>query len=88
MVSNLLDIITRLWIKLYYLKRRIFPWSCTAMLLRGLIKDVSPRHIDNKSCVTTNTIITEETCVSSSKDQNGETIHQQLARRISSERKP
>lgn len=73
---------------MYNSKRRIFPWPCTAMLLRGLVKDASPRHVDNEPCVTTDTIITEETCVSSSKDQNGETIHQQLARRTSSERKP
>ncbi|XP_011268965.1 epidermal retinol dehydrogenase 2 [Camponotus floridanus] len=67
----------------------LFPWSCSAMLLRGLVKDASPNHVDSEPCVSTDTIITEKPCaVSSSKDQNGKTIHQQLARRISSERKP
>ncbi|CAL1680895.1 unnamed protein product [Lasius platythorax] len=67
----------------------IFPWPCSAMLLRGLVKDASPGHVDDKPCATP-VAITEETCiVSPSKDQNGATIHQELARRISSsERKP
>ncbi|XP_072751945.1 short-chain dehydrogenase/reductase family 16C member 6-like isoform X2 [Anoplolepis gracilipes] len=68
----------------------IFPWSCSAMLLRGLVKDASPSHVDREPCATATTIITEETCiVSPSKDLNSATIHQQLTRRISSsERKP
>lgn len=66
----------------------IFPWPCTAMLLRGLVKDASPGHVDRESCDSA-VAITEETCISPSKDQNGGTIHQELSRRIfSSERKP
>lgn len=67
----------------------IFPWPCSAMLLRGLVKDASPGHVDRESCDSA-VAITEETCIiSPSKDQNSGTIHQELARRISSsERKP
>ncbi|XP_012057065.1 PREDICTED: short-chain dehydrogenase/reductase family 16C member 6-like [Atta cephalotes] len=68
----------------------IFPWPCVAMFLRGLVRDVSPSHENNKSCVVATTTIAEKECiVPSSKDQNVAAIHQQLARRISSpERKP
>jgi len=60
------------------------------MFLRGLVRDVSPSHENNKSCVIATTTIAEKECiVPSSKDQNVAAIHQQLARRISSpERKP
>lgn len=69
----------------------IFPWSCVAMFLRGLVRDVSPSHeSNNKSVAPAAAGITEEEyTVPSSKDQNSAAIHQQLARRISSsERKP
>ncbi|XP_011864301.1 PREDICTED: short-chain dehydrogenase/reductase family 16C member 6 isoform X2 [Vollenhovia emeryi] len=59
----------------------IFPWPCIAMFLRGLVRDASPSHENNKCAA-----VSEENCIPPSKDQN---IHQQLARRISSsERKP
>ncbi|KAG5311385.1 RDHE2 dehydrogenase, partial [Acromyrmex insinuator] len=68
----------------------IFPWPCVAMFLHGLVRDVSPSHENNKSCVIAATTIAEKECiVPPSKDQNVAAIHQQLARRISSpERKP
>ncbi|XP_050448760.1 short-chain dehydrogenase/reductase family 16C member 6-like [Cataglyphis hispanica] len=65
----------------------IFPWPCSAMLLRGLVKDVSPVHVDDESYATAATIVNKETCiVSSSKDEK--TIHQLTRRISSSERKP
>jgi len=55
------------------------------MFIRGLVRDVSPSHENNKSC--TVAAAEEECIVSLTKD--GAVIHQQLARRISSsERKP
>ncbi|KAL6254267.1 hypothetical protein P5V15_014882 [Pogonomyrmex californicus] len=68
----------------------IFPWACSAMLLRGLVKDASPSHESNESCSESATATTvEEEYAMSLKDQNSAAIHQQLARRISSsERKP
>ncbi|XP_077257735.1 epidermal retinol dehydrogenase 2 isoform X2 [Temnothorax americanus] len=69
----------------------IFPWPCVAMFLRGLVRDASPGHEDSKFVAATRTaIFAEEECtVPPSKDPNSATIHQQLARRISSsERKP
>jgi len=67
----------------------IFPWSCVAMFLRGLVRDVgSPKSHENSKLFPT-TAAAEEECTVPSKDQNSAAIHQQLARRISSsERKP
>ncbi|TGZ55849.1 Epidermal retinol dehydrogenase 2, partial [Temnothorax longispinosus] len=69
----------------------IFPWPCVAMFLRGLVRDASPGHEDSKfiAATRTATVAEEECTVPPSKDPNSATIHQQLARRISSsERKP
>ncbi|XP_071576520.1 short-chain dehydrogenase/reductase family 16C member 6 [Temnothorax nylanderi] len=69
----------------------IFPWPCVAMFLRGLVRDASPGHEDSKfaAAARTATVAEEECTVLPSKDLNSATIHQQLARRISSsERKP
>ncbi|CAD6215935.1 GSCOCG00004237001-RA-CDS [Cotesia congregata] len=61
----------------------IFPWSCVAMFLRGLVRDASPEHDQPKKATDNNHQEFEP-----SKDPNG-VLHQQLARRVSSsERKP
>ncbi|XP_046435939.1 epidermal retinol dehydrogenase 2 [Neodiprion pinetum] len=62
----------------------MFPWTCAAMFLRGLVRDASPGHevpAPSKKEPAVTSI--------SSKDQNGATLHHQIARRVSSsERKP
>jgi all-trans-retinol dehydrogenase (NAD+) len=74
----------------------MFPYKCSAMLLRALVHDASPtggplsHHLANDTTPTLNgttKLIEEEP----SKEQiaNGTALHQQLARRVSSsERKP
>ncbi|XP_012270301.1 short-chain dehydrogenase/reductase family 16C member 6 [Orussus abietinus] len=61
----------------------VFPWSCVAMFLRGLVMDASPA---NKPA---NIVNVPEVANVLSKDQPGSSIHHQLTRRVSSsERKP
>ena len=64
--------------------RRLFPWPCVGMFLRGLVRDASPGEEKTLSTVSSN-----EQESQSPKDQNGVAFHQALARRVSnSERKP
>ncbi|KAK2584329.1 hypothetical protein KPH14_006720 [Odynerus spinipes] len=62
----------------------LFPWTCIAMVLRGLVRDAAPSHGS-----ITGTLTSNEKPNISIKDQNGGVIHERLTRRISSsERKP
>ncbi|XP_012258804.1 epidermal retinol dehydrogenase 2-like [Athalia rosae] len=62
----------------------MFPWTCAAMFLRGLVLDASPNH-----GVPSPSIPETEVTSIPSKDQNGSALHHQIARRVSSsERKP
>ncbi|XP_011349328.1 estradiol 17-beta-dehydrogenase 11 [Ooceraea biroi] len=63
----------------------MFPPECTAMFLRGVVKQVSLNSPPSASTTTEK----EEMRSVPTKDQNGAAIHQQLSRRVSSsERKP
>ena len=86
---------------LSFLPRRMFPWKCAAMLLRGLVHDASPKEWGT-ACInlpiassngsvssTTKTPTTKRIAEESEPKENGTVLHQQLARRVSSsERKP
>ncbi|XP_032678737.1 short-chain dehydrogenase/reductase family 16C member 6-like [Odontomachus brunneus] len=72
------------YMRILLILKWLFPWACSAMFLRGLVRDAAPAS-QRQSCAAT----TASDCNVPSKDQNGATIHQQLARRVSSsERKP
>lgn len=66
----------------------IVPWTCQSMLLRNLIKDVI-FHSSNMEPSAKNILIEKEKSSISMKNKNGDVIHEELARRMSSsERKP
>nr|XP_050866457.1 short-chain dehydrogenase/reductase family 16C member 6 isoform X1 [Vespula vulgaris]XP_050866458.1 short-chain dehydrogenase/reductase family 16C member 6 isoform X1 [Vespula vulgaris]XP_050866459.1 short-chain dehydrogenase/reductase family 16C member 6 isoform X1 [Vespula vulgaris]XP_050866460.1 short-chain dehydrogenase/reductase family 16C member 6 isoform X1 [Vespula vulgaris] len=63
----------------------VFPWTCISMVLRGLVREISPIH---ESTVETNVINNKNKNINV-KDREDGMIRQQLTRHISSsERKP